>query len=196
MLLSEKVKITTAAVHKELEAATESQKIFDRTYTLQQYGKMMQNNYLFCAAIEKYFVAYQQNFVHLHLPQRRKCKYLIDDLQELQINVPETVHELIINSAAEFLGALYVAEGAMLGGQVIKKQLQQNPAFINYEAFRYYTCYGDNLRNRWIEFLEVLNNFGETHPYEIENVLEGAITGFNFYKGLAVSTAEAAPVTN
>lgn len=48
MLLSEKIKIATADVHKELEAATESQKIFDRTYTVYQYAKMLQNNYSFC----------------------------------------------------------------------------------------------------------------------------------------------------
>lgn len=96
--------------------------------------------------------------------------------------VPEAVHELSINNPAQFLGALYVAEGAMLGGQVIKKQLQQNPSFANCNAFRYYTCYGENLRNKWIEFLTVVNAFAEAHPPAAEDVIEGAFMGFNFYK--------------
>lgn len=189
MLLSEQVKIATTAVHKELEVVSESQKIFDRTYTLEQYGKMLRNNYRFCIALEKYFDDYQQQFLQLNLQNRRKCNYLVKDLEELKIPLPETVIAISIKNSAEFLGALYVAEGAMLGGQVIKKQLQQNTSFENCIAFRYYTCYGENLRKRWIEFIEVLNKFGEEQPLAAVDVMEGAFKGFNFYKSIAASTA-------
>lgn len=187
MLLSEKVKNATAAVHKELEALSDSQKIFDKTYTVGQYGIMLQNNYRFCVAIEKYFNDYQNHFPHFQLQLRRKCNYLLQDLQELKMSIPEATTLLPIKNAAEFLGSMYVAEGAMLGGQVIKKQLQQNTSFVNCIAFRYYTCYGENLRNRWIEFIEVLNKFGEEQLLAAEDVVEGAVKGFNFYKSLAVA---------
>lgn len=187
MLLSEKVKSATAGVHKELEIISGSQKIFDKSFTIQQYGKMLQNNYRFCMAIEKYFKDYQNDFPHLQLQLRRKCNYLLQDLQELKMCIPEATTLLPIKNAAEFLGAIYVAEGAMLGGQVIKKQLQQNTSFVNCIAFRYYTCYGENLRNRWIEFIEVLNKFGEEQPLAAEDVVEGAVKGFNFYKSVAAA---------
>lgn len=188
MLLSEQVKIATTAVHKELEEVSESQKIFDRTYTIKQYGKMLRNNYRFCVELEKYFDDYQHQFLQLNLQNRRKCNYLVKDLEELKIPLPETVMGLSIKNSAEFLGALYVAEGAMLGGQVIKKQLLQNLSFANCNAFRYYTCYGEDLRNNWIEFIDVMNKFGEEKPLNTENVLEGAFKGFNFYKSMAAST--------
>lgn len=184
MLLSTYLKDYTAEAHKELEAASGAQKIFDHTYSLTQYGVMLQSSYLFNVAVEEYFEVYNKIFAELDLQNRRKCNYLLQDLHELNVEIPLSVESLALQNAAQFLGTLYVAEGAMLGGQVIKKQLQKNAVFLDSTAFRYYTCYGENLRNRWMEFIEVLNSFGQKYPEQNENVLAGAIAGFSFYKAL------------
>lgn len=195
MLLSEYLKHSTAAVHKELEAASGSQKIFDHSYSLSQYAVMLQSSYTFNHAVEKHFEAYEKHFEELNLPGRYKCKYLLQDLQELNAAIPVSNKNIMLQNAAQFLGALYVAEGAMLGGQVIKKQLQKNAAFINCTAFRYYTCYGENLRSRWMEFIEVLNDFGQKYPEQKEDVLAGAMGGFSFYKALVPVAAAGMPAS-
>jgi heme oxygenase (biliverdin-IX-beta and delta-forming) len=195
MLLSEYLKNSTAGIHKELEAASGSQKIFDHSYSLAQYGSMLQSSYLFNHAVEKHFEAYGNFFEKLYLSGRNKCAYLQQDLHELNAEIPAGDKSIILTNAAQFLGALYVAEGAMLGGQVIKKQLQKNAAFFNCTAFRYYTCYGENLRNRWTDFIDVLNNFGQKYPEQNDDVLAGALGAFLFYKTLIPVTSGEMPAS-
>ena len=76
-----------------------------------------------------------------------------------------------IASETEALGMLYEIEGASLGGNVIKKQLQKNPDFSNIE-FNYFGIYGDQIGTFWKNFTSTINNY---FPEEQNNeVLKGA----------------------
>jgi heme oxygenase len=81
------------------------------------------------------------------------------------------------------MGALYVLEGATLGGSVIQKQLAQNINFPEKIALHYYRCYGAQLMANWKQFLEVLNGIADEQH---EEALNGALWMF----GEIIATAK------
>ena len=83
------------------------------------------------------------------------------------------------SNEAEALGALYVLEGATLGGQVIIKQLKKNDSFAAF-PLAYYNVYTKQTGLRWKQFLEVINRY-EDH----ESAVQGAQKVYELYLTVA-----------
>ena len=90
-------------------------------------------------------------------------------LEQLTINTIEFKNEYAA------LGAMYVLEGATLGGSVIVKQLGVNPNFTKNFNFNYYNIYGKELILNWQQFLAYLNSLPQTN---YTDVLSGALNMF------------------
>ena len=54
------------------------------------------------------------------------------------------------------LGALYVFEGATLGGQLISRHLEEKLGMRDGVGYRYYRSYGADVGRRWQEFRGLL----------------------------------------
>jgi heme oxygenase len=99
----------------------------------------------------------------LEIKDRLKLEALEKDMAYWGIDsltLPGLNFELFIpkKNNAEVLGALYVLEGATLGGNVIKKHILANPNFSDHEAgLNYYGVYGNDLSTKWKTFIDVLN---------------------------------------
>jgi heme oxygenase len=84
----------------------------------------------------------------------------------------------IFDNEASALGAMYVLEGASLGGHVIVKKLASNPFLTPLHLnFNYYRVYGDDLIPNWKSFCAVLNRQPET-DYPL--ILNGARSMFGY----------------
>jgi heme oxygenase len=77
----------------------------------------------------------------------------------------------------EALGAAYVLEGSTLGGQVIRRALQKHPVLSDQCQFHYYNCYGEHLRTRWLNFIELADQTLLT-PIQIDMACQSACQTF------------------
>ena len=182
-MISQTLKEKTKSLHDKLEQQFQSAKIFDKTYTLDNYRKLIHFNYLFLLNFESdvFKALSKETAQNLHLEKRRKLPLIEKDLSSLNIeksepeNLPEIVNE------AEAFGVLYVMEGSTLGGNVIAKQLAKSPEFQNI-SFHYFNCYGEDTGVLWKNFKESLDENISEHQYD--DVLRGAMRAFEFLLGL------------
>lgn len=138
--------------------------IMNKTLTLEQYKTLLATNYIVHAAIEsKLHDALDTEIKDsLDIENRDKLSALEQDLEEM--NIPKEDLDAISfdfllrdESNASSLGAMYVLEGATLGGNVIQKKLRANPAFERL-SLNYYNVYAQNLMPNWLTFVKVLNS--------------------------------------
>ncbi|GAB4255804.1 MAG: hypothetical protein Kow0065_04120 [Methylomicrobium sp.] len=127
--------------------------LLDSGLTQSAYRDILQAMYAFYAAIEPRILAYLE---HSALPfdyrERVKLPSLENDLSRLGLSreprAPlETMPDL--TQDAELIAALYVLEGATLGGQMIVKALTSRYADLPVEFF---SGYGTLTQQRWREF--------------------------------------------
>jgi len=172
-MLHETLKQATSADHDQLEPLMHVNDIMNGTLSAAQYKQILVTNYLVHKNLEEAIYSKLSNKTaqDIGLPHREKLAALQKDLDELNISEPETGTEEITfgNSDAELLGAMYVLEGATLGGSVIVKRLKTNPE-LNHLTFNYYQVYGEKLIPMWKRFCEVLNQ-------QPESSSDAAVTG-------------------
>lgn len=163
-MLQEILKSATKDNHDELEELMFVNEIMNKTITLQQYKTLLATNYVVHAAIEaKLHHALDAELkTILDTDNRQKLKALEQDLAEMDIKKEslesvdfEFLNERTYNSSSA-LGAMYVLEGATLGGHVIQKKLRANPAFEKL-SLNYYSVYAQNLMPNWLTFVKALN---------------------------------------
>lgn len=161
-MLQELLKQATSSHHDDLEQMMFVNDIMHGTLTANQYKKLLLTNYLSHAIFENDLLsnlspALQQE---LQSADRAKLQALKQDLEEMQLPKPESTQQLkaIAQDDASILGAMYVLEGATLGGNVIVKRLKVNPQLESLQlGYHYYQVYGDKLIDRWKQFVQVLN---------------------------------------
>jgi len=185
-MLQEVLKQATSKQHQDLEQLMLVDKIMDGTLSLQEYQQILQTNYIIHAIIEQQlFESLDENLQNeLHINSRIKLPALLKDMQELNMDVTETkLNEqinILIGSNAAVLGAMYVLEGATLGGNVIVKKLKVN---VNLQKlnlnFHYYQVYGSNLISNWKNFLQVLNTQVDASAYHTS--INSALTLFEYF---------------
>ncbi len=103
-------------------------------------------------------------------PQRRKSGRLLEDIRSLEPNAVLRLAEPVPESAsvAMALGYAYVMEGSVLGGAIIKKMISGRFPGISDKSFSFFTGYGEENRNMWNAFLDVLNRELATERAEKE----------------------------
>lgn len=179
-MLQERLKTQTAQAHSDLERLMFVDEIMQRTLTVDQYKTILITNYI---AHKQYEDAIYQKLSarvkqELDIENRAKLAALALDLKESGISEDEVNKNITQSSAtipneAFALGAMYVLEGATMGGSVIIKQLAKNDNFSDQFGFHYYNCYRDQLMPKWKQFVQVLN----TLP---EDAHQDSIDGANF----------------
>lgn len=167
-MVSEYLKENTADYHNAAEKLFNSEKIFNRTFTLEDYKKIIHTNYLMLLHSEdKIFSSLSDKYTEkLQLDARKKLPLIEKDLKSLSLENQKASHFLEFNNEHEALGAMYVIEGSTLGGNVIAKQLAKTEGFDEV-TFNFFGCYQENTGAMWKNFKEVLDaevtkeNYGE-----------------------------------
>jgi len=178
-MISEYLKKNTAQYHDAAEKLFNSNKIFSKTFTLQDYKKMIHSNYLMLLHSEdKIFSSLSHQFSEkLKLQERKKLPLIEKDLLSLSLPKQNSSFDLEFQNEHEALGALYVIEGSTLGGNVIAKQLSKTEGFNNV-TFNFFGCYQENTGLMWKNFKEVIDSEIEEENYD--EVLSGAKKLYQF----------------
>lgn len=165
-MLQQELKVVTKNDHEGLEQLMFVNDIMSGQLSIDQYKQILLINYLtHFYWEEKVFSALaDETASRLSLTHRKKLAALTVDMHETGLVPPgdmQPVTTPAFKSNAEALGAMYVMEGATLGGNMIVKRLKINPNFVGL-SFHYYQVYGDEIATRWKEFCAVLNDQPET----------------------------------
>jgi len=162
-MLHETLKLATRPNHDELEELMFVNDIMSGTLSLQHYKQILTTNYLVHKAFEDFLFdnLSSETAQGLNIAHRYKLPALLADMVALQMEIPEPVNDdelTFEKSDASVLGAMYVLEGATLGGSVIVKRLKTNPELsaLNLD-FNYYQVYGAELIPYWKTFCAVLD---------------------------------------
>lgn len=151
-----RLRAETAPVHERLEARLAASGLSGR---LEDYGPMLAAFLSFYRPIESALLKLDWKTHDLDIFQRLKTDWLISDLGTLGVSVNAIVdwpHIPQLTSATEGLGALYVLEGASLGGRVISGRLQRSFGIGRLNGGRFFASYGDRVGEMWRSFLMVL----------------------------------------
>ncbi|TDX83281.1 biliverdin-producing heme oxygenase [Epilithonimonas xixisoli] len=164
-MISAYLKEQTKQQHDDTEAKLQSQKIFDKSYTLDDYKTLLIHNYKLINRYEPQIQEQLKNYPELKLDLRSKIESLKTDLNNLNIPTENEAPIQNLENEAEAFGALYVMEGSTLGGNVIAKQLKKNPEFEGVE-FNYFGVYGENTGPYWQEFKSIIDEKISEENYE------------------------------
>ncbi|CAD7811737.1 hypothetical protein CHRY9390_02407 [Chryseobacterium aquaeductus] len=178
-MVSEYLKQNTADFHNAAEKFFSSDKIFSKTFTLSDYKKMINSNYLMLLNSEdKIFSILSKNFSEkLRLDLRMKLPLIEKDIESLNLKNQNATHNLEFANEQEALGALYVIEGSTLGGNVIAKQLSKTENF-DHVSFNFFGCYKENTGMMWKDFKEILDTQVSEENYQ--DALSGAKKLYTF----------------
>ncbi|MCX2491897.1 biliverdin-producing heme oxygenase [Pedobacter sp. PF22-3] len=173
-MIANLLRTETAQNHKKLESLMFVNEIMNNSLSIDQYKKLLTINYIIHQKLENELANMLDSVIaeQLEMKDRLKLNALTKDLDYWNINsltLPELAFELFIpeKNTAEVLGALYVLEGATLGGNVIKRHILANPNFKNQEdGLNYYGVYGEELSTKWKNFVSVLNERVEEADYK------------------------------
>lgn len=129
----------------------------------------------------------------LNFAERRKGAWLRADLLELggeASTLPASAEGHPMPDLPSAFGALYVLEGATLGGQHVVRALAQsaNPALPQ----RFFRSYGNDVGARWREFLQALQA-QSTQPNAAPRIVRGARQTFAGLARWLEHTLPAAP---
>jgi heme oxygenase len=178
-MVSEYLKQNTAEYHDAAEKLFNSEKIFNKTFTLEDYKKIIHTNYLMLLHSEdKIFGSLSDKYSEkLQLNNRKKLALIEKDIESLSLENQAASHDLQLDNEHEALGAMYVIEGSTLGGNVIAKQLSKTEGFDNV-TFNFFGCYQENTGPMWKNFKEVLDT--EVKEENFKEVLSGAKKLYTF----------------
>lgn len=150
------LKEETKQEHDKTEESLQSNKIFDKSYTLENYKNLLIHNYFLVSKYEPQVNKFLHKYPELKLDTRRKILAITSDLDNLNVDINNDSIAHNLDNEAEAFGALYVMEGSTLGGNVIMKQLRKNPAFEDI-TFNYFGIYGNKTGLMWQEFKAFLD---------------------------------------
>jgi len=173
-MIANLLRTETAGGHKELESLMYVNEIMNNSLSIEQYKKLLTINYIIHQKLEnKLANMLDANLAsELDMKSRLKLAALEKDLAYWNIDsltLPGLNFDLFIpeKNNAEVLGALYVLEGATLGGNMIKRHILANPTFKDEEGgLNYYGVYGDELSAKWKSFVSILNDTVSEADYE------------------------------
>ena len=173
-MIANLLRTETSENHKALESLMFVNEIMNHTLSIEQYKKLLTINYIIHQKLENALSNMLDAEIaeELDMNSRLKLAALAKDMEYWQIDsltLPGLDFELFVpqKNTGEVLGALYVLEGATLGGNVIKRHILANKDFEGHEAgLNYYGVYGEELSEKWKTFVSVLNKLVAEADYE------------------------------
>lgn len=185
ILLSElafyrELKAVTQPLHDRLEASIP---LLDPQLTLDAYRNILRRFYGIYAPFEAVINrATYEPFLSSH-SCRSQAEWLEQDLRALGDDadqlaaIPRCSTLPSLSSRAKLLGALYVMQGATLGGQFVIQTLKTSVGPQALRSTRFFQSYGDQVKPMWVTFLERLVRAADS-PQEECAIIESACNTF------------------
>lgn len=186
----QRLKQATKAAHGRLESHLP---LLNDSLTIQHYGRLLRTFFGFYVPLESSMDECDTPFLEPDLAARKKSWWLLDDLLSLgeshhTIGALPLCQEIpIMACQADVLGALYVVEGATLGGQVILQSLRRSLGRSADRHARFFTSYGPRVPQMWVAFLRILEAAAHNSTQE-RRIMESACRTFaSFERWLVVA---------
>ncbi|HXF43301.1 MAG TPA: biliverdin-producing heme oxygenase [Pyrinomonadaceae bacterium] len=179
----ESLRQKTRPIHEKLEQVVD---VFTAAKDIESYGKLLKGFY-------RFYLAYETSLNNSLLleygfdyEKRRKLPLLIKDLDSLGVDTGDVVaveNGLLpdLENPDSAFGSLYVVEGATLGGQVISRQLNEKFQIGKDNGAAFFTNYGSNARQMWLDFVEALTKYSRLSTSNTEVIVDSAITTFDAF---------------
>lgn len=167
-MLLQMLKHHTHQNHVRLE---ERVNILDTSSNLGSYQQLLVRFYGFYQPLEQCLLSFDWETQGWCLRERLKTGWLCQDLRFFGLDQPVLCQGLPkLPTIAHAVGALYVMEGATLGGQIIGRHLERNLGLSAGQGATFFNSYGDQVGSRWKAFREFAEGFAAEH----EAVVAGA----------------------
>lgn len=146
------LKDETRALHYKLDHETMLAGLLDENLTKIAYSKCLALLADFYRATDESIWPWLRNVADLEMQVRLKSQYIEADLAFLGVVHVPPIKSMRWQNAAQAWGALYVVEGATLGGARISKQLQKKDWFEGVIGRRHFAAYGADTGLMWTAF--------------------------------------------
>lgn len=174
----DQLKSGTSRPHVRLERAVD---IMDEVLTRARYANLISDFHAFYAPLEDQIFCHDWSGIAFDLESRRKLPMLVRDLKVLGLQAPLSCpNPPKLESFAHVLGAMYVLEGATLGGQVIGRHLQKQLGLSADSGAAFFNSYADRVGPMWIAFRQFLVAQVTNAAFESE-VVAGALETFEAF---------------
>ena len=180
--LSTRLRNATRVEHKLVEHASG---LPDVVLSLDDYRRCLLTFYGMFCPLERHFAAFDQwQALGLSIQDCARVPALRVDLRLLHSD-PVLWREAppgnlpALPTFAFVLGALYVVEGSVLGGQIIMAALQQRLQHSVELPASFFAGRGASTVPRWQHFRDVLDRYGEQFPERQASVIAGAQRTFH-----------------
>ena len=166
------IKASTAVAHARTEKALMMH--IKRIDSADDYAKLLYCFYGYFAPVEKILESYGPSIISDY-DLRRKTHSLCSDLQQLNVPNPKSFAADLpeINNESQAFGCLYVLEGSILGGAILKKRILDQCPAIPVAAFTYFSGYDQQTPVMWQSFITQFNCFFNTN-HSIEEAIKSA----------------------
>ena len=185
--LLEALRTGTASLHVALEKRLP---FFSVRLDADWYRRLLEAYYGFYAPIEA--ALYGNGLIPngFDCVLRAKTPTLIRDLNAFGLDdhainaLPRCTRLPTFDSPAACLGALYVLEGATLGGQVLRREMATRLALDSDNGASFLNVYGAETGRRWKEFLDYLGSLSLDMPAKQRAVMAARSTFSGFEQWL------------
>lgn len=175
-----RLKTRTQPFHDRLESRLP---LLNPYLTVEAYCTLLKQFYGFYRPLEAVFARAATGLLQGEVDRRRKVQWLVQDLMALG-ETTESIAGLPlcttlprVTTQARLMGSLYVVEGATLGGQMVRRFLQQSLDEQASGCCRFFLSYGEQVRPQWEAFLQSLAEAAEEPEHQGE-IIESACETF------------------
>jgi heme oxygenase (biliverdin-IX-beta and delta-forming) len=192
MILAE-LKEQTRKQHENLESIVD---VMNKMFTRDDYETLLTKFYRFYSAVEPKVAANDMPANGIDVAERTKLKWLEHDLISLGAfdrakQLPALSNTPVLDTPAKAFGAMYVMEGATLGGQVITRHLKQHLDLTPETGGAFFNSYGQRVGPMWKAFGAAITSFAETNGNNGEIVQAAKDTFDSFARCFSESTEPA-----
>lgn len=186
MTLHSRLKDETQPFHTQLERVADFERLMTPKVVTSDYSHALRKmwGYLSPLELQIYYDEALKRWIP-DLEERRRSAYILQDLNRLRVTEPplaaSSSHLPYLPSLAHKMGGLYVLEGSSLGGRIISKHLLDR-GVAKPDQLNFFQYDQEKIGYRWKKFLQALQEFSQTHPDQIEIVIESAKDTFKHYK--------------
>lgn len=177
------LKKQTETLHKKTEEDNLAKYILDHSIDRETYKRLLQQNYLAYARIDALLASNSSTLTTELKPfvDKAKSSALAEDLKRLDAEIPQVDPVKDSYSAAFLLGLIYVVEGSMMGGLLIRKNLEACTHLEDVAQHHFFGKSAPEVMQRWKAFTQAVESQTYTEE-EQQQAVDGAHTAFNIFK--------------
>lgn len=153
------------------EQAEKAMHLSSRLQSVETYSQLLARFYSCYAPLEEILSGIAEiEAAGINVAERRKSQRLSADLQicgwgEAAIQAISASSSLPeIQDVPSALGCMYVMEGATLGGQIIKREVDSHLGFTPERGCSFFSGYGERTREMWKAFSAAVEKYSASNP--------------------------------